>query len=333
MAKKMSPAKAEAPIVDAQLVRLPEADELQAQVWPAVKAFFHGLTAFVTTAGELERRARENVLNAKRLLPPTTADEDEDIQRWIKAIRADRQEVEQHWKITSLVSQFHRRLTAARARAVDANEDAANIAQRLHNDYVEAQKRKAREEAERDRLMREAIARQERERELERLEAEALAREAASETLSAREEVFVGACVAGISTASAAQRAGYKDPVKMGARLMETPKIAEAIQGRLAALALRKQAEATRQAPIEVAAPPVIRPDISRAAGATDRTTWSAEVLDEQALIDACCEGRHGIPRDILQVRRPKVNEYARSMHELIDRWPGVRHVKNTRTV
>ena len=44
-------------------------------------------------------------------------------------------------------------------------------------------------------------------------------------------------------------------------------------------------------------------------------------------------DGEHGIPLDCLQINTVKLNEYARSLHEQLDRWPGVRARKTTKVV
>ena len=165
-----------------------------------------------------------------------------------------------------------------------------------------------------------------------KLEQEALAREESTEHLSEREQHFVNLVAFGGDPSTAARTVGYKDPFKAAARLLTYTKIASAITAAAEAKAIRDQAAAKRLAPIVVDIP-TVHADVARSAGSFDRTTWSAELLDEQALIEAVIRGGAGIPRDILQVNPAKLNEYARSLHELIDRWPGVRSVKKTTTV
>jgi hypothetical protein len=73
----------------------------------------------------------------------------------------------------------------------------------------------------------------------------------------------------------------------------------------------------------------IVEPKIEQAG--TDRTTWTGEVTDLQALVDAVIAGT--VPRDVLMVNQPVLNGYARSMHALLNNWPGVRAVPKTTTV
>ena len=56
-----------------------------------------------------------------------------------------------------------------------------------------------------------------------------------------------------------------------------------------------------------------------------ERMTWSAEVFDEAALIDAVINWHYGVPRDVLTVNAVKLSQYARSLHERVNLWPGCR--------
>ena len=64
-----------------------------------------------------------------------------------------------------------------------------------------------------------------------------------------------------------------------------------------------------------------------------DRKTRTAVVVDEDAFIAAVLEGKFGIPSDVLTVRQVKLNEYARSLGKLIERWPGIRYNEKTTIV
>lgn len=299
----------------------------------AFRSFSSGLAGFVTKAVALETKAATTLQRAGELKPAGTAAEDEALQVFIRSANQDRKEVEEHWTICSAVHRFHRQLTAKRDKSVKALEQAAAIAQRHHNTYTEAERRRAQEEEDRINRQREEEARQRRELELQEQERQALEREQQLEGLSEREARFVELVAYGYnSPATSARQAGYKDPEKQGERLMATPKIQAAIQAKKEAQAIRQQAEARRREPLVVDTVEV-KPDITRAAGAVDRTTHSAELLNEAALISACIAGGHGIPHDILQVNPAKLNEYARSLHERINLWPGVRYKKTTKTV
>jgi hypothetical protein len=88
-----------------------------------------------------------------------------------------------------------------------------------------------------------------------------------------------------------------------------------------------------KEQPLNVGPVQEVKPDIARAAGAVDRTTWSAEILDEVAAVDAIIGGKHGMPRDLLMINPIKANEYARSLHKRMDLWPGMRARRKTGVV
>lgn len=291
------------------------------------------LVAFMREATQLEVKATATLAKAKALQPPATLEADVAIQTFIKGTTADKKAAEAHWNICQLFSQVHRRLTAKRAVTVDALEDAGKLAQRLHNDYAEEQKRVAAREQERVRLEAETKARLEREEDARKLEAAALEKELASPEVSTREAVFVDLVVSGRSPIDAAKGAGYKNPETQGPKLMDLAKIAGAIKAKSDAKVIREQAAATREKPLDVRVE-TVKPAIGKAAGGSfDRTTHSAELLNERLLIEAAVGGQHGIPLDVLTVNTAKLNEYARSLQERIGLWPGVRHKKETKTI
>lgn len=322
-----------------KLVPAVETDEqVLAKIGPAVIGFLKGAAAFLTKARQLEGSASSTLERAKLLKAPANAADDVRVQTFIRTTTAERKAFLEHWEITSLVHQFHRRLTGRRQIGDAFLERAQGIAQKLHNDYVAAEERRAREEQ--LRLEREENERAERERqaELDRMEAAALKREEALEGLSEREQRFVDAFMGDSLTrgdaAKSAVRAGFTgNGLAAGARLMGLAKIQKAIQAKREAEEIRRQAEAKAKAPLDYRPVEEVRPDVAKAAGAIDRDTHSAELIDERLLIEAVLGGRHGIPADILQVNPAKLNEYARSMREVINRWPGVRYKKTTRTI
>jgi hypothetical protein len=310
-----------------------EDQQLAATVGEAIRDFIKGLAAFFVTAKALEQSAFGTLEQAKLLKLPTNPDEDEAIQRFVKQTSVDKREVEEHWRITSLVSQFHRRMTARRSKATDALEEANRIGNRLHNSYTEAEKRKAAEAQERLRREAEEKARRDREAEIARMEAEAIKREESSPDLSEREQVFVDQVANHGDGQRAARMAGYKDPGASASRLLASAKIQKAIKAKRDAIAIRTQLAARKEEPLEVEEVPEIKPNVTRAGAAYDRTTHSAEILDEQALIAACISGKYGIPTDILTVKPAKVNEYARALQQRIELWPGVRYKRETRVI
>jgi hypothetical protein len=300
-----------------------------------VGSFLAGIVPFFREAAALERKANATLVSARALDPPVAADGDAYIQTFIRTASADTKAVEAHWSVCQTFSALHRRLTAARGRATQPLEEASGIAQRLHNRYKEDQERKAREETDRLRMAAEARARADREAEAKRLEAEAEAAEAARTDLSEREEAFVSYLTGPYPMPErAAQQAGYKEPMKAAARLLSLDKIRAAIEAVQTAKAAREQAAATRQQPVLVEVE-AVRPDVAKVG--SDRVTWSGEVTDEAsfiaAVLDPATRMRLGIPADVLQINGVKLNEFARSLHEQLDRWPGVRAKKSTRTI
>ena len=298
-----------------------------------VTQFLKGLVPVVTTALELEGDAKRRLAEAKLFVAPKNGDEDAKLQTFIKDAAQQKKRVEQHWTITSVVHNLHRRLTARRAVSVDALDTAQNLANRLHNDYVDAERRRVAREAEEQRLANERKAQQERDEELERLEKEALKREAASADLSEREVAFVDAYIGGIGTqgdpTASAKRAGYKNPSDQGTKLLATKKVKAAIDGKLEALRIREQAAAKSEQPLEVRE--VEEPVADIQGIGTDVKRWKGEVLDEAAFIEAFRSGKYGIPCDVFQVNPAKLNEYARSLQKRLDLWPGVRAVSTTK--
>jgi hypothetical protein len=304
-----------------------------------IAGWVQGLRAFFLQARELEIGAMAMLKAAQAIKPPANAAEDVAVQKFIKTTTEDRKEIEAHWQITAVIHRFHRRLTSKRDIGAKALEEANAIGNRLHNAYVEGERRRAADQEWREREEREFLARQEREAELASLEAAAVAAEEASPELSARETVFVDQFAACGNGQTSARVAGYKDPLATAARLLSSAKIQLAIKAKQQAATIRRQVTAKAAAPVVVEHVEV-RPAIERAAGMSDRTTWGGEVLDERSLMTAflgCApedyKNRFGIPADLFMVNPVKLAEYGRSLHERLDGWPGVRHTKKTRAV
>lgn len=316
-------------------------------------SFLRGLAGFFTTAKALEDTAATKLARAQAFTLPTNADEDVALQTFVKEVNEDDKTIDAHWEICGVAHRFHLRLTAARDRGKTANKESRRLGTKLHNDYVDAEKRRVAEEAERDRQAREAQARREQEEQAAKLDAEAIEREAASTDLSNREAMFVmHMATAGprVNAVMCAKNLGYKDPEKAAARLLGLTKIQDAIKAKQDAEALRQQAEATRRQPVEVRSEPAAKPDIKKAPGAHDRTTWGAEILSEELLgkaIIASLTGHDygGVGADLVPIAnaieiiqagiksdqvKTLVNKAGNSLHEKIDAWPGVRHTKKT---
>jgi hypothetical protein len=326
-------------------------DELQTgSDGKVLMSFLRGLAGFFTTARALEETASTKLARAQAFQLPTNADEDVELQTFVKGVNEDDKSIDTHWEICGVAHRFHRRLTEARDRGKTANKESRRLATKLHNDYTEAERRRVAEEAERERQAREAAAREEQAREAARLDAEALEREQASPDLSAREAQFVDYIYGRMLPTQAAQRCGYKDPAKVGERLLGLVKIQNALQAKRDAAALREQAEATRKQPVEVRSEPAAKPDIKKAPGAHDRTTWGAEILSTELLgkaIIASLTGHDygGVDAGIVPIAnaieiiqaglksdevKTLVNKCGNQLHEKVDAWPGVRHTKKT---
>lgn len=284
--------------------------------------------AFFRKAETLEERALATLEEAQRfkLKPPTTADEDLALQKFIVRTGVENKEIVEHWKITTAISKFHRTMTGKRGIAEKATDDANRIANDLHAAYVREEKRRVAAEEERLRREAEALEEQRRARELEALEAEAIRREEQAVDLTERERTFVDLYLVRGDGKLAAAGAGYKEPAKNAARLLTLPKIQAAIQAKKAAAAVRQQAEALKREPLLVEPAQEVKTNVVKLPGTTERGTHAGELLDEQLLIDAILSGRYGIPPRILKIDTSALNQEARDLKEQINKWPGVRY-------
>lgn len=328
MAKKAAvKATRELAVIDQVVVS--EDEKFLAEAAIGIRGFFAGMAVFFKRTQELEKRALETLTMAKALKLPTSGEEDLQLQALCRNITADRKEVTEHWKITAAVSAFHKRLTGRRSKAEDPLEESSRIANALHNKYVEQERLRVAEAQAKIRREAEAAEQKKRDEELLRLEQEAIKREESSPDLSDREDLFIAAYLQDGNAQRAAQRAGYKDPLATAGRLLSSAKIQKAIALRREAVALRQQAAIRKEEPIRVDVP-TVSADVTTKG---NRTTHSAEVVDEQALIAAVIAGKHGIPSDILTIKPAKLNEYARSIEGRIELWPGVRYIRDTRVI
>lgn len=299
----------------------------------AITDFLKGVRTFFVRADALEIAAKSSLDAARLITLPVNGDEDLRLQAIIRQANEDRKILEEHWSITSKVHKLHRYLTSRRAVGVEALEEAANLGNRLHNTYVEGERRKVAAEEDRRRRAAEQEEREKRELDAAAAEAQAVALEESASELSDREEIFVKLVAQQSHTGQgAALAAGFKDPVKSAARLLTMAKIQNAIKALKEAAAIRQQAEARKAQPLHVEIAPV-QADVQRAAGSHDRTTWSATCLDQAATVEAFRSGQYGIPGDLFMVNPAKANEYARSMHERVNRWPGMRATSETKVV
>jgi hypothetical protein len=294
----------------------------------ALRSFLKGVAGFFNTANAIEASAlaRLDRANALARTPPATREADAAVQRFVLDTNTEKKIAEEHWNITTTVHHLHRRLTAKRAKATGALEQAAAIGVRLHTAYVDRER--VRQQEEQDRIDREAREKAERERqaELDKLEQLAVTREEASADLSDREKRFVELFAFGLNTGeTSARSAGFKEPKKAASRLLGMEKIQRAVKATQEAAALRRQAKATAEKPLDVRPTETVQSNVDKVG--SDRRTWRGEVFNETEFIAAVIAGKHGIPWDVLTVNQAKLTEYARGMHELMNRWPGVRAV------
>lgn len=325
----------------------PESEELTItrETSTALQTFVRGAIAFFTTARRLELRAEATLARARAIKPPTDAATDEALQRELKQSNKESKEAEDHWTpINSAMAGYHKWTVARRRRATDRHDEVKSLLQPMHNAYVESEKRRVAAETERLRLAAEQKAREDRQAELDRMEAEAFAAEAASPTLSASEQAYVREYDALIGKSyhsgevrhcavQACIRAGYKKPELVALKMLEAPKILAAISAMVSARAIREQAAAVKEAPLEVAVVPEVKANVTKTAGTHDRTTWSGQVVDLAAARAAWKKGTYDIPDDIWVVDPTRLNELARLLQKNLDRMPGLRAVPKTTTI
>ena len=325
MAKKK---QAGVEVLDAEPVN--QETSLVATESAALGGFLRKLETFLVGARDIETKARATRDRFKTFVMPTSLEEDSALKDEVRLASAQQGAAETYWNITTAFSRFHKRLTAARARATGPLEEAIQIGNDLHARYLREEQRKADDRAREAQRKADEKARIEREAELDALEAKANALEEASEDLSDRENRYIDAIIRLGNAQAAAKAAGYRNPIVAAARLTTNQKIIDAITAKQQAATLRRHAEAVREMPVEA---DIVDEPEARVDTTGDRTGRSAVVTDEAALIAAVCEGRLGIPRDVLTIRQTKLNDYARSIGKLIERWPGVSYKEKTTIV
>lgn len=332
----------ETPITTALTVALAEDSQFVVNVGLAIKTFLANANAFFTGAAALEKAADSRLAKAKLLTVPTTTEEDKAMQRFAVDSKSAAKEAKEYWGITQVLDGWHARAVNGRKRAVEPNDQAAKIATGHHVEFerldAERVRREQAAEDERVRLLQEKLRREE----LEQLEQERLKAEASAPDLSKREQLYVDELYRlqsdpsnRMSQAANLARKAYLeagftgDPAFGVERLSRMPKIAEALAVKVKADALRRQAEAVKVAPPDIVATKEIKSNVVRAAGVSQRDTWSGVVDDADAFINAVCDGQLGIPRTLLMVNPTALNKYAADMKERLNAWPGV-HAKKT---
>ena len=325
-------------VVEPDVVGQYEHLELVRSLQDSITMFFRGAGVFFKGASVLREEAKLMLVRAEALTVPTDDASDKIVQRVVIDSTKGRKANTEHWEpITKTFHKVHKVLTGGRGEAEKDFASAASIGNRHHSDYVSEQERKARIEQQRlDRKARED-AQRERDEETRRLEEERLTLEADSPTLSEREQRFVNAYDFHGDTVRAERQAGYK--AGYGAKLLDREKIQTALELLVKTREVARQQEVVKTAPVIPKATAVVRSTVSHVVGAGSRKQRGAKIYDEAALIEAILgqaanppgEGEPVIPTDVLTIKPPKVNEYARSLGRVINEWPGVRFTEETK--
>jgi hypothetical protein len=131
----------------------------------------------------------------------------------------------------------------------------------------------------------------------------------------------------------AAQAAGFREPVKAAAKLLTSDKVIAAIAAQREARQIREQAAAKKEEPLNVDVQ-TVKPAVAKVAGSRSVTTKSAEVYDADAFLAAMLDPKTrtslGIPTECITIDTAKLNDQARQLGDIINRWPGVRLKTNT---
>lgn len=323
MAKKK--AGAQVPAVIEQVPDLVEVT-FATDIGKSVITWLNGAVAFFTEAKGLQLKAQATLVRFEQLKMPTTFEEDEQLKDQVRIAKEDLKIAESHWSITTALHNLHKWSTTQRSKTTDPLEKAIKLGTKLHNDHVEADRQRQVAEQNRLRQEAEAAAKLEREAAEKALEEAALAAEASAPDLSERETRFLDLYFAnGRNAVNAAKVAGYKNHETAGPQLVLREKIQQAIKAREDAAKARQQAAAVKAQPVSVATPQVER----KADTKGDTTTWGGECYDLEALLRAFKAGDERV-RPLLMADPVAVNQLGKSMKELLDTIPGLRHTKKT---
>lgn len=330
MAKKKAETQVVAVVEDPikALLADPDTHELTIDATHTIGSWLGRFAQFLTEGKQRQADAAAFLLKAQALPQPTDQTSDAVTIALIREANAGTKAAATYWSIAGAVHRVHRKLTALRDAEALNYEAAAAALNAKRNVWVKSEaQRVEREQAERRRLANKA-AEAERARELETLEAEALAREEATDGLSEREQIFVAVVAAGHTPRDGAYRAGYKDINKQADRLAATPKIIEAIKALREAVELRRQQAEVKAAPVIAA--PIAAVESQVAAGGKGRKTYKPRVHDVEAFIAAVFAGT--IPRDVLTIDEVVLNRYTRDVPKVVQTWPGVTVVEDSKT-
>lgn len=298
----------------------------------SILSFLRGFKTFLQRADVMENDAKQLLATSKSWIQPASLDDDTALVTAVRQAKVDRTAFLEEWKVTMVLSRFHRALTAKRGTGDECYDQAIKRGEALHEGWLQAERRRIFEEDEKQRKEQERLAQEERDRDIQRMEDERLRLEQATPELSEREAAFVAMVSSNQPPTQSARMAGFKNPEQAAVRLMGMEKILTAIRLAQEKRALENQKKATAAAPLRVEnTAPAERAQV--ATGAV--YTWSAEIYDQAAFLAACLDpaarARLGIPAfDVLQIAQAAMNEQARQLHENIDRWPGVRHHKKS---
>ena len=329
---KNTTAKKRNSAIEPEVVGKDEQLELVRSLESGITRFFMDAGKFFKEASLARTEAKDVLKRANALTVPRNDEADKIVQRVVIDSNNGRKLNSGHWEpITKTFNRVHKALTAGRGEAEKDFIQAASIGNRLHSGWVDEKERKAKIEQDRvDRLAR-AAAQLQRDQINRRLEEERLKIEENSPTLSVREQSFVTAYDRHGDIIRAEKAADYQS--SYGLKLIERPKIKAALEVLVKRRELAKEQEAARSAPIITKSSAPVRANISHVVGGGTRRQSSAKVYDEAALIEAIlmqasnppAEGEPVIPTNILSIKHPRVNEYARSLGSAINEWPGVR--------
>jgi len=249
---------------------------------------------------------------------------------FLRGAKQLKRKIEDHWsRITRNVDDLKRNLLDLKRRDLEPLEVGIELLNTRVVAYVEAEKRREQEQADKDRREREDKARRDRELELAKQEEEALRVEASSPKLSAREELFVENYMRHGRAKEAAMVAGFQNPAKTSAKLLETQKIIDAIEAKRVAEAIRTQASEIRRQPVVAAPAAKVESNLGKVAGTKMMTTYAAEVYDLDALITAV--GLNPSLRPALAANLVHLNKQAGMLRESFEAcYPGVRLIKRS---
>ncbi len=214
-----------------------------------------------------------------------------------------------HWRaITRRIDAMKADIMTLAAKDRDPLKRLIAAAEEACHEYTRAEERRVEEAAAAERRRVELEAQQKRDQELADAEAAALEAEASSEGLSPRELWFVNKVVEGglviddkhstpdklvmRSLMAIAKQAGYKEPVDgQVARLLRSQKVLDAIDGQRSAKALREQASAVKQQPLQVETMKPVVSQVAKVAGVQSRKYYRAEVPFPETLLAAFMRG------------------------------------------